>query len=175
MPLVGTQITWHYSVGGRRRCRRRPDPNQSFGGHRSSTEWANAGALFDVITGDENTALDVEYRLVVIRQPVAAQTAFTPRIYIGSQDAGGADIAIGLSTTGVVTDTALAATRVADEGTVPTGVSFSAPTTKAGGLVVPTDMGANTQIGLWIRRTAMNSAAMNSDDFELRFAFDSGE
>ena len=171
MALTGSQITWHYTVAGS--VAAQPDPNQSIGGFRSTTLWADAGPLFDVITGDENAASVVDYRCVAIRQPVAAETAFASKIYIASQDVGGATLAIGLATEGKVSDAVSGAARLANELAVPAGVSFSAPTTKATGLDVG-DLAANQMICLWIRRTAANSAAVNADNFTLAFAFDSG-
>jgi hypothetical protein len=85
---------------------------------------------------------------------------------------------IGLATQGVVPATQAGTrqmSRIADEGTAPSpGVTFLAPTTKAGGLA-PGDIDAAEVIGVWIRRTAQNSGALNLDRVFVRIEGDSAE
>lgn len=85
---------------------------------------------------------------------------------------------IGLATQGVVPATQAGTrqmSRIADEGTAPSpAVTFSAPTTKAGGLA-PGDMATATVIGVWVRRTAQNSGALNLDRVFIRIEGDSAE
>ena len=49
----------------------------------------------------------------------------------------------------------------------PTGVSFSAPTTFAGGLTI-CDLAAGTHKAVWVRRTVNAGAAAYADSFTLR-------
>ena len=49
----------------------------------------------------------------------------------------------------------------------PTGVSFSAPTTFAGGLTIG-DLAAGAHKAVWVRRTVNAGAAAYADSFTLR-------
>ena len=73
------------------------------------------------------------------------------------------DVAIGLGSS------AINGTEqtVADESTAPTGVSFSAPTTFAGGLAIG-DLAAGAHKAVWVRRTVNAGAAAYADSFTLR-------
>lgn len=146
------------------------DVNASLGGAKSSTAWTGGTLhdLFDVVTGDENAASDVEYRCVYIQNGHGSLATSAGKLWIQSQVSGGATLAIGLDPAG---KNATAATA-ANENTAPAGVSFSAPTDKASGLSMP-DLSAGDYIGVWFRRTAANSAALDADGATVRFAFDS--
>ena len=144
--------------------------NASLGGAKSSTLWTGGTLhdLFDVVSGDENAASDVEYRCVYFENGHATLATSAGKLWIQSQVSGGAALAIGLDPAG---KNATAATA-ADENTAPAGVTFSAPTDKASGLTMP-DLSAGDYIGVWFRRTAANSAALDADGATVRFAFDS--
>lgn len=160
MPIADSEIQWRLSGGGSN-----TDPNASLGGVMSSTAWAGGTLhdLFDAVSGDENAALDTEYRCVYIRNANASLTWSNIKVWFSAVTAGGADLAIGLDPAGVGngSTTGVAAT-IANENTAPTGVTFSAPTTKAGGLA-PANVPAGSGFALWVRRTATNSAAASSD------------
>ena len=53
----------------------------------------------------------------------------------------------------------------------PAGVTFSAPATKAAGLVIG-DIPAGSAKAIWFRRTAANSAAIDNDGVTLNIAGD---
>lgn len=166
MAITGTDIVWRLSGGAGN-----ADPNASLGGVISSTAWAGGTLhdLFDIVTGDENAASDVEYRCVYIRNSHATLT-WGPniKVWLASQTAGGATIDIGLDPAGVGNgSTTGVATTVANENTAPAGVTFSNPTTKAGGLS-PANVPNGSAFALWIRRTAANSAAAANDGATLQ-------
>lgn len=141
------------------------DPNASLGGVISSTAWAGGTLhdLFDVITGDENVALESEYRGLYVRNSHATLTLIAPMFWLTSPVSGGADVTVGLDPAGVGngSTTGVMAT-IANENTAPAGVTFSNPTTKAGGLAI-TDLAPGNARGWWARRTTTNSAAINAD------------
>lgn len=85
-----------------------------------------------------------------------------------------ANAAIAADGTGVVSATSASAQaeRIANETTAPSGEAFSAPTTKATGIQLP-DIPAGSCVGVWIRRTATNSAAIDSDGAVVRLEGDS--
>jgi hypothetical protein len=164
LPIVANDIKWYLSGGAGN-----SNPNLSIGGARSTTLWAGGvvGDLFDLISGAENAASDVEYRCVYARNEHATLTAQNIKLYLANIIAGGADLAIGLDPAGV---NGTAATP-ADENTAPAGVTFSAPTTDAGGLTIA-NLAPNAFVPIWIRRTATNSSAVASDGADLTLALD---
>lgn len=176
MAITEAELVWKYSTAtGPGNSTAQADPNLSIGGFMSSTPWAGGVIhdLFDAISGAENTASDVEYRCVFVHNTNASLSLQGPVLFVPSEVAGGANAAIGLDPVGVVSATSAAtqAERVADEGTAPTGVTFSTPTTEAAGLVVA-DIPAGSCVGVWIRRSATNSGAVNDDGVTVRISGD---
>lgn len=173
MPIVAADIKFKLSVNtSPGNTNAQADPNDSIGGYMSSTELVDAtlNNLFDDVTGDENAVSDVEYRCMFIHNDHATLALQAPRVWISSEVAGGASVAIALDGTGVTPEAQSGtpqAERIADESTAPSGESFSAPTVKASGLA-PGDVAANSCFGLWIRRTAANTAALNNDGATIR-------
>ena len=55
---------------------------------------------------------------------------------------------------------------IADEDSVPSGESFTSPTTKGSGLVMP-NIAAGSVHGIWSRRSAANTAALDNDDVTI--------
>jgi hypothetical protein len=138
----------------------------SLGDQISTTEITAASlhALFDVVTGDENAASEAEYRCFFVHNDHATLTWFSPKVWISSETAGGAAIAIGLDPVGVSAkgSASAQAATIANENTAPTSVTFSSPTTKGTGLA-PADVPAGSVFAVWVRRTAANSAALDLD------------
>lgn len=141
-------------------------PAASLGDQISTTAITDASLhnLFDVITGDENAASDVEYRCFFVHNAHATLTWESVFVWINSETAGGASISIGLDPAGVTAVGAASAqaATIANESTAPSGVTFSAPTTKAGGLSVG-NVAAGSVFAVWVRRTAANTAALDTD------------
>jgi hypothetical protein len=145
------------------------NPNASVGGVMSSTSWAGGTLhdLFDVISGDENAASESEYRCVYVRNGHGTLTWEAVKAWLTAAVAGGADLSIGLdpagagngSTTGV-------AGSVANEDSAPSGVTFSAPGTKAAGLLLG-NINAGQAFAIWFKRTAANSAPLDDDGATL--------
>jgi hypothetical protein len=147
------------------------DPAASLGGAPSS-QAITSGALnnlFDDVTGDENAARTVEYRALYVRNGNSANVWEGVVAWVVSQVEGGADLAIGVPTENANTPLG----TLANDRTAPVGVSFSAPGSKATGLVLG-DIPALGYRGLWVRRTANNSAALSNDGATLRAEGDTG-
>ena len=178
MPIGASDIRFNLTVNtGPGLSTAQANPNDSIGGFASSTEVTSASLhnLFDVVTGEENAASDVEYRAIFIRNAHGSLTWEGVRVWMSSETAGGAAAAIALDGIGVVTSTnaATQVERVANENTAPTGESFStAPISYATGLVVG-NVAAGSGFGLWIRRTAANSAALDLDGVVITVQGDS--
>ena len=177
MPIVTAELLWKYSVNtGPGDSTAQPNPNDSIGGFMSSTQWTGGTLhdLFDVITGDENAASESEYRCVFVHNTNASLALTNAKVWLAAETAGGADIALALDGTGPVSATSASAQaeRVANENTAPAGETFTSPTTKAASTLSIASLGAGQCVGVWIRRTATNSAAMNEDGFTVRIEGD---
>ena len=172
MPIASTDLLFKLSINtGPGNSTAQPNVNDSLGGFMSSTQVTDATLhnLFDVVTGDENALSDVEYRCIFIHNAHASLALQGAKVWISAEVAGGATAAIALDQTGVVTAglTTAQAERVANENTAPTGETFSAPTTKATGLLIG-DIAAGSVQAIWIRRSAANTAAVSNDGVTIR-------
>lgn len=172
MAITASDIQFRLSVNtGPGNSTAQADPNDSIGGFVATTQVTDATLhnLFDVITGDENAASDVEYRCFFVVNKHATLTWYSAVAWLQSETAGGASVAIAKDGTGVVAyDGAGAqAERIADESTAPSGESFSSPTTKGTGISLG-DIGPDECIAIWVRRTAANSAALDADGVVIR-------
>lgn len=155
-----------------------PNPNLSLGDQVSTTEWAGgvANDLFDDISGAENAASTVDYRCEFVDNTNASNTLVGPKVYISSEVAGGASIALAVdniaaSARGAAT---AQAAQIANETTAPTGVSaFSSPTTLAGGLALG-DIPSGSVKAFWLRRTAANTSAVSGDGVTVTVGGDTG-
>src|SRR3990167_5133794 len=147
------------------------DVNESLGKYISTTEIVNAtlNNLFDNVSGDENAALDEEYRCIFIHNAHSGLTLQNTKLWIDSQVANGADCEIGLDPSGAspIGYADIQAAEIADEDTAPGGVTFSAPTTKAAGLNIG-NLSAGYCHGIWIKRTATNSVAIDADGITIK-------
>jgi hypothetical protein len=174
--ITTAELVWKLSKNtGPGNSSAQANPNDSIGGFMSSTTWAGGvlGDLFDIISGDENAASTVDYRLVFVHNTNASLALQNPKVWIFSETGGGANIAIALDGTGITVNNSASAQaeRIANENTAPSGETFSSPTTKGAGLS-PANIPAGSVLPIWIRRTATNSAAINSDDVVIRLEGD---
>jgi hypothetical protein len=136
---------------------------------------ATANAVFDDISGAENAASTVDYRCIFIHNSNASNALQNAVVYLSSEVAGGASIAIGVDTTAssAVGAASAQALTVANETTAPAGVSFSSPTTVGTGLSLG-NIAAGSVKAIWVRRTAANSAALSNDGVTIAVAGDTG-
>ena len=156
MAIVSTDIQYRLSGGASN-----SDPAASLGGVKSSTAASN---YFDDVSSAEASAGDTEYRCVYVHNAHATLTLIGAKVFIqANTPSSDTDVAIGLGTSAVNGTEQ----TVADEGTAPTGVSFSAPTTYAGGLSIG-DLTAGSHKAVWVRRTVNAAAVAYSDSFTLR-------
>lgn len=171
MPILSTDLQYRLSVKtGAAGDTTAGTPAGSLGGYPSTTQVTTSTLhnLFDVITGDENAASDVEYRGIFIYNAHATLTWSTVVVWLQSETAGGAVIAIGVDTTAAQDiDAAGKHLEIADESTPPSGVSFSSPTTKGTGLALG-NIAADQCRQIWIRRTAANTTALDNDGVVIR-------
>jgi len=162
MPIVAADIKIRLSGGAAN-----SDVNASLGGARSSTEVTDntVSNLFDTVDGTESLAGDTEYRCIYIYNNHGTLSMTNVRVYISSNTTSADDTwTIGLGTA------AINATEqtVVDENTSPTGVTFSAPTTYAGGLA-SADIPAGQHRSVWYKRVVnAGAAAIDANAISLK-------
>lgn len=173
MPISSSDIKYKLSIktGSAGNSSAQPDPNASLGKYISTTEISGTALnnIFDDISGDENAASEAEYRCIFIHNNHGSLTLQSPVVWIQSEVAGGAAVALSVDTTAAsaIGSSSAQAKEVADENTAPSSQTFSSPTTKGAGLSLG-DIPAGSCRAVWIRRTAANSAAANADGVTLR-------
>lgn len=145
--------------------------NNSLGKYISTTEITDntLNNLFDNISGDENAASTVDYRCFFVHNSHASLTWLSVVAWISAEVSGGASVAIGVDTTAAsaIGSASAQALTVANETTAPAGVSFSTATTKGAGVSLG-DIPAGQCRAIWVRRTAANNAAVDSDGATIR-------
>lgn len=157
MPIVSGDIKYYLSGGAAN-----SDPNASLGGAISSTEITSAALhnLFDVVSGAESTAGDIEYRCFYVKNTHGSLTWIAPVVWVVSNTTSGdttVDIALAGEGVGGTAET------VVNESTAPVGEVFSAPASKGTGLVM-SDIPSGSYAAIWVRWTVNAGAAAFSDD-----------
>lgn len=140
-------------------------PAESLGGFTATTVMGTgANSLFDDISGEENAASTVDYRAFDVLNNHGSLTLQNAVVYLSAETAGGASVAIAVDNVGPVAKGATTqGASIANETTAPTGVgAFSAPTTSGTGLALGS-LAPGQVRRVWVRRTAANTAAINSD------------
>jgi hypothetical protein len=125
---------------------------------------ATLNAIFTDLTGAQNAASQVDYSCIFIHNSNAANALQNAVIWLSSEVAGGASIAIGVdpaAASAIAAGTAQAAT-IASSTTAPAGVTFTSPTTFGTGVSLGSIPSGSCR-AVWFRRTAANSAALNND------------
>ena len=138
------------------------DVNASLGGTISSVEVVDNTThnIFDQVSGTESLAGDTEYRGIYLKNTHGTLTLQNTKIYISS-NTGSADTTIDIALDGGATNATME--TLSDESTAPSGETFTAPTTYAGGLSIGS-LAAGEKKGLFLRRTVNASAAAVNDD-----------
>lgn len=158
MPIVNTDIHYRLSGGAAN-----SDPAASLGGAKSSVQFT-ANAIFDDVSSAEAAAGDAEYRCFYVHNAHATLTLQGAKIWIQSQTSSSdTDIAIALGGEGLNGT----AETVANEGTAPSGESFSQPASFAAGLTIG-DLAPGEHYPVWIRRTVNAAAASATDAWTIR-------
>jgi hypothetical protein len=171
MAITATDILYKFSVSAAAGDTTAGSAATSLGDQISTTQITDASLhnLFDVISGDENAASDVEYRGFFVHNNHGSLTWENVVVWLSAEVAGGAVAAISVDTTGVTAKGSGSAQMktIADESTAPSTQTFSAPTTKGTGLSIG-NIPAGSVAGIWVRRTAANTAAVDNDGVTIR-------
>lgn len=173
MAITSSDILFKLSVttGSAGNSTAQGNPNASIGKYISTTQITDAtlNNLFDDISGDENAASTVDYRCFFVHNAHASIAWTSVYVWISAEVAGGASVAIGVDPAGAtaIGSASAQAAIPADETTAPSGVSFSAPTSKGSGISIGT-IAAGECVAIWVRRTAANTVAVNNDGATIR-------
>jgi hypothetical protein len=171
MAITATDILFKFSVAAAAGDTTAGTAAGSLGDQISTTAITDATLhnLFDVVTGDENAASEAEYRGIFVHNNHATLTWENVVVWLSAETAGGAVAAISVDTTGVTAKGSGSAQMktIADENTAPASQTFTAPTTKGTGLSIG-NIPAGSVAGIWIRRTAANTAAVDNDGVTIR-------
>jgi hypothetical protein len=177
--IASSEILWKFTTTAGAAGNSTPNttPGTFLGKYASSSNWAGGGTndLFADITGAQNAASQVDYAGLAIHNSNAANAAQNSVAYLSSEVAGGASVAIGADTTAAsaVGSATAQLLTIANNTTAPAGVSFSSPTTAGSGVSLGSIPVGNVK-GLWVRRTASNSAALSNDGVTLAVQVDTG-
>ena len=152
-------------------------PATSLGDFISSTQVtaASLNNLFDDISGPENAASTIDYRCYFVYNSNGANAWENPVVWIQSETASGASIALSVDTTAAsaLASASPQAKEIVNELTAPATQTFTSPTTEGTGL--PLSNIPNGQVkGVWVRRTAANTAAVSNDGAVIRHKGDTG-
>jgi hypothetical protein len=157
MPIIASEIQYRLSGGASN-----TDPDTSLGGVKSST--SISGTLFDDVSSQEATEGLVEYRCFYVHNNNDTLTLIAPKVWIQSNTPSATTtvaVGVGTSVQGSTEQT------VANEGTAPSGVTFSEPSDFASGVPLG-DIPGNGHRAVWVRRTVSAGTAIAADSFTLR-------
>ena len=159
MPVSSANLKFYLSGGSGN-----TNPNASLGGARSTTLVATSlNNLFDDVTGSESTAGTSEFRCLYFRNEDAdADGLILPTVWFTSNTpSAGTVMSMGLDPAGKNGT----ATTIANELAVPAGVTFSTPSTKGAGLLLPSGpYMQNDYVAIWLRRVVSPGTSSASTD-----------
>jgi len=171
MAITATDILYKFSVSAAAGDTTAGTAATSLGDQISTTQITDATLhnLFDIVTGDDNAASDVEYRCFFVHNNHATLTWENVVCWLSAEVAGGAVAAISVDTTGVTAkgSASAQAKTVANENTAPASQTFTSPTTKGTGLSIG-NIPAGSVAAIWVRRSAANTGAVDNDGVTIR-------
>jgi len=177
--IIASEIVWRFTTtaGAAGDSTANTTVGTFLGKYAATSAWAGGSLndLFADISGAENAASTVDYAGLAILNNNSANVAENGVIYISAETAGGASIAVGVDTTATSAKGSASAQllTIANKNTAPAGVSFSSPTTIGTGLALSNIPTSNVK-GVWVRRTAANTAALSADGMTLAVTVDTG-
>lgn len=170
MPIVAADIKIKLSTkaGTAGNSLAQANVSASLGKYISTTEIVTAtiNNLFDNVTGAENAASVVDYRCIFVHNSHATITLESAGIYISSQVAGGTVLAIAIDN--IAASAIGSSSAQAFEATT----ELTNPAASTGGFSSPSTSGSALSLGnilpgfckaVWVRRTAANTVAVDSD------------
>lgn len=166
MPIVSSDIQERLSGGASN-----SDPNASLGGAKSSTQITDNTThnLWDVVSSTESNSGEDEYRCIYVHNAHASLTLQNAKVWIQTNTpSADTAITIGLGTSAVNGTEQ----TVANEGTAPSGVSFSTAANEGAALSIG-NIPSGQHKAIWIKRSiSALAAAANDDSYVLSYAGD---
>lgn len=179
MPIASSDLIYHASAptASAGNTTAMTTPGGSLGKYMSTSAITTATMdnLFPDVTGDENAADNLDYQCMFLLNNNGTLTLQSPVIWLYSEVAGGVNTAIATDNIGASAKGAsgVQAAVIANKNTAPTSVSaFSSPTTQGAGLSLA-NIAPGQVVGIWVRRTSTNSAALSNDGVTLRVSGES--
>jgi hypothetical protein len=165
MAIIASDIVFRLSGGAANTAQA-----SSLGGARSTAGGAaiittdTINNVWSDVSGAEGATGSIKYRCIYVLNNHGSLTYTAPKIWISANTTSADDeIDIGLGSSAVNGTEQ----TVANEDTAPTSVTFSHPTTFAGGLAI-TDLPFGQHKAIWIRRTVnAAAAAANANPYTL--------
>lgn len=173
MSIIATEILYKTSTtaGAAGNANAQTTAGQSLGKYISTTTITDAtlNNLFPDVTGTENAAANVDYQGYFVHNSNASLTWTGPVAWLSAEVAGGVTTAISIDTTAAsaIGSATAQMKTIANKNTAPATQTFTAPTTKGTGLAL-SDLPAGQCKGIWVQRTAANTAAVSSDGVTIR-------
>jgi hypothetical protein len=177
--IIASELVWRFTTtaGSAGDSTANTTVGTFLGKYAATSAWAGGGTndLFADISGAQNAASQIDYAALAILNNNSANVAENGVVYISSEVAGGASVAIGVDTTATSAKGSASAQllTIANNTTAPAGVSFSSPTTIGTGLALSNIPTSNVK-GIWVRRTAANTSALSNDGCTLAVTVDTG-
>jgi hypothetical protein len=164
VPITTTDIEYRLSGGAAN-----TSPAASLGGAMSTAGGGvitsgGANNLWDDVSGAESSAGDTEYRGFYVKNNHGSLTWQSVFVWIDSLTSS-ADTEFDIALAAEAVNVAMA--TIANESTAPATVTFSRPTTKAGGLSIGNIPNGQFK-GIWIKRTVTAGAAAANDTGSIR-------
>jgi hypothetical protein len=155
MPIVQADIQYRLSGGAAN-----ASAAASIGGAKSSN--AVPAAMFDDVNSTESAAGDTEYRCFYVHNNHGSLALQNAVVWLTANTTGNR-ISIGIGSS------ALNGTEqtVADEGTAPSGVSFTQPATKGAGISLGS-IPAGQHRAVWVRRVIAAATGASNDTYNIR-------
>ena len=167
MAILSTDIIYRLSGGAANAV-----PDASLGGAKSSTAVTDntLNNLWDDVSGDEGSPGDTEYRCFYVHNAHATLTLQQPKVWISSDTTSASDeVDIGLGSSAVNGTEQ----TIANEGTAPSAVTFSHPTTKTAGIALG-DIPPTQHRAVWVKRIVQASAgAIDNNAYNITVEGDS--
>lgn len=171
MPIISSDIEYRLSGGATNTA-----PISSLGGAMSTVAGGviTSGVLNNLwsdVTGDQSAAGIVKFRATYIKNANGSLTWLGVVAWIDSPTAS-PDTEFDIALASEAVNVAIVQT-LGSEISVPTGVTFSRPTSKGAGLSIG-DIPSGQFKGVWIRDTVNAGAAAYADTGSVRFEGDTG-
>lgn len=162
MPIQSSDVVFRLSGGGSN-----GSSLASLGGAKSTTV-VSPGSIFDTVDASESAVGDTEYRCIYVHNAHATLTMQNAVAWIPTNTPNtGTDFAVGVGASAVNGTEQ----TVAQEGSAPSGVTFSAAGTQGAGVALGS-IPPGQHRAIWLRRVVTAAAPASNDGCTVRVTCD---